>query len=214
METAQLKAEPRTGSGTRAAYRLRREGRMPAVIYGEGGETSNISVSTREMEAALRHHDRVLMLDLEGQEEKVLLHVVQYDSMGDQLLHVDFLRIGKHATVEVNVELEFIGHPKGLGHGGELVKNLTDLPIRCAPELIPETVPVQTSDLDVGDSVLVQDLNLPEGVEALVGAEDVVITIRSMTVIEEEEAPEGEEGEAAMPEVISKGKKEEEEEPA
>lgn len=208
MEHVALKTSARSESGSRAAFKLRRAGQMPAIVYGAGQESLSVSIDTRALENALRHHERVFTLNLEGgAEQMVLLQSVQYDSLGDSVMHVDFLRISKDAKVDVEVEIEFVGHPKGQAQG-EFVKNLTDLPITCAPAAIPDMIRLLVTDLDVGDTIYVKDLELPEGVEVRVGPDEAVCGIHAIR--EEEEAEEGEEGESAEPEVIAKGKKEEE----
>lgn len=209
MEIHQLKAERRTATGTRAAWRLRQEGRLPAVIYGEGGESLPITVDLREMMGLLRHHERVVELQLDGgRKEKALLHQVQWDAMGDHLVHADFLRISRHAEVEVEVPIEYVGHAKGIAHGGDLRKVVNDLPVTCTPERIPESIPVVVNDLDVGDAIHVRDLELPEGVRPRLEPDAIICSVGAAeeAVEEEEETEAGAGATAAEPEVIGRGK--------
>ncbi len=212
MEIHLLKAERRTATGTSAAWRLRREGRLPAVIYGEGGESLPITVDLHEMEGLLRHHERVVELQVKGgHKEKALLHEVQWDAMGDHLVHADFLRISHHAQVEVDVPIEFVGHAKGIAHGGDLRKVVNDLPVTCAPETIPEAIPVVVNELDVGDAIYVRDLELPAGVVCRLEPDAVICSVGAAEEEAEEEAEAGtEEGAAAEPEVIGRGRSSEE----
>ncbi|TAH35981.1 MAG: 50S ribosomal protein L25 [Planctomycetota bacterium] len=213
MEVQVLQAQSRAARGKRAAFVLRRAGQLPAVVYGEGAEPAAVSLNAHEFEALLRHHERVFQLDIDGRREKVLLHEIQWDALGDRPRHVDFLRISHHATVEVKVEIEFIGHPKGLAKGGEFVKQMTELLVSCAPEAIPNSLPLKVGDLDVGSTVKVSDLALPAGVKALAPADALVCAVNLRGIeAEAAPAPEGEAG--AEPEVIGKGKKETEEEAA
>lgn len=210
METSQIQAAPRTAKGSRAAFNLRREGQLPAVIYGEGKPPELISIAIRDFETALRHHNRVLDLGITGGTQKVLIQEIQWNNLGDTLEHVDLLRISHHSVVEVTVELEFVGHPKGLSHGGEFVKSISDLQIKCAPDAIPESVRVLVGDLDLNMSVHVSDLELPQGVQAMHEPDEVVCAVHTRAEEPEpgEVEEEAEEG-SAEPEVISKGKEEE-----
>ncbi len=205
-----LQTQPRTAHGTRAAHNLRRDGRLPAVVYGEGGETLEISIETRAFETMLRHHERVVDLELDGSSQQVLIHEIQWDHMGDHLMHVDFIRASRGKKVEVEVVLEFVGHPKGTPRG-EFVKNLQELKIEATPRSIPEHVSVNVTDLDVGDSLHVSDLEMPEGVTCLTEPETLVCGVHARAEEEEVEETEGAEGESAEPEVIGKGKGGEEE---
>ena len=198
-----LQAEARTSQGTRDAFSLRRSGRLPAVVYGEGGETVAVSIETHAFETMLRHHERVVDLELNGESQQVLVHEIQWDHMGDHLMHVDFIRASRGKKVEVEVVLEFVGHPKGTPR----VKNLQELQIAATPRSIPEHVVVQTTDLDIGDSLHVSDLEMPEGVECLTDPETLVCGVHARAEeVEEPEEGEGAEGESAEPEVIGKGK--------
>ncbi|MFQ5747923.1 MAG: 50S ribosomal protein L25 [Planctomycetota bacterium] len=207
METPALKAEIRSATGTRASFRARRAGQLPVVLYGEGRPSRHLTIDRHAFENMVRQHSRVVELEIEGKRQKVLLHSMQYDALGESVAHVDFLRISHQAMVEVEVELEFIGHPKGLSHGGEFVKHLNDLPIRCAPERIPGSIPIQVAELDLNMTLSVEDLELPEGIQAQVEGDTLVCALNSRAPVEEEvseEAPEGEE--ADQPEVVGKGK--------
>ena len=205
-----LDCQPRTAYGTRASWKLRKDGRLPAVIYGEGGATETVSVPTHEFEAALRHHERVLELEQGGKKQKVLIHDLQWDPIGDHIAHIDFLRIAEGHAVEVDVEIDFVGHPKALSHGGEFVKQMSDLKVSCQPDKIPEKIVVQVGELDLQDAVHVRDLELPEGVTPLAEPDDVVCNIHARLLEAEAAEVEGEEEESAEPEVIAKGKAEEE----
>ena len=211
MEIHTLEARPRTERGTRASWRLRQEGRLPAVVYGVPGEAQPIHVDRHALETILRHHERVVELRIDGgRRQKALIQDLAWDHLGDTLLHVDFKRLVAGEAVEVEVELEFIGHARGQGQG-ELVKSLQSLLVQCSPESIPESIPVLITELDVNEQIHVRDLELPEGVRALTPEDEVVVAIHARTEAEEEEAeaPEGEE--SAEPEVISRGRQDDEE---
>ena len=200
-----LQAEARTAQGTRSAHNLRRDGRLPAVVYGEGGETVAITIQTHAFETLLRHHERVVDLEMGGEAQQVLIHQIQWDHLGDHLMHVDFIRASRGKKVEVEVVVDYVGHPKGTPRG-EFVKNLQELKIEATPRSIPEHIVVNVTDLDIGDSLHVSDLEMPEGVTCLTDLETLVCSVQARAEEVEEEVVEGEEGESAEPEVIGKGK--------
>lgn len=205
-----LHAEARSCHGTRPAFNLRRDGRLPAVVYGEGGETVAITIEAHAFENLLRHHERVLDIELGGKVQQVLVHELQWDHLGDHLMHVDFLRASHGKQVEVEVVLEFVGHPKGTPRG-EFVKNLQELQIRCTPRSIPEHIAVHIHDLDVGDSLHVRDLEMPEGVACLDEPDTLVCGVHARVEAEEGAEEGARDSEAsAEPEVIGKGKGESE----
>jgi len=180
MDTV-FKAQLRSTTGSRDSFALRREGLIPANVR-------------HDFETALRHHVRVFQLEVDGEEEgqQVLLNEVQWDSMGDVINNVEFKRAPKGVKVQVKVELKFLGHPKG---HGEFIKNLADLEVECRPSLIPESITVQTSDMELDDIITVGDLGLPEDVDSLIPADEIVCQLRPFQEQEEEteEAVEGEE---------------------
>ncbi|MBT5120618.1 MAG: 50S ribosomal protein L25, partial [Planctomycetes bacterium] len=189
--TPSLKAEPRTGSGTRDSFSLRKAGRMPINLVGHGEETASFHIDDHSFQAALRHHERVFMLEHGDKREQVMLHDVQWDRMGDRILHIEFLRVPVGEVVEVQVVLEFVGHPKGAAKG-EFVKPLLDIAVKCVPRSIPESIALDVSELDLDEQILAGDLTMPEGVELLQDPEEVVCAIRlSQEEVEPEEGAEG-----------------------
>ncbi len=193
MDTV-FKAQLRSTTGSRDSFALRREGLIPANVVGEGKPSQPVTIDRHDFETALRHHVRVFQLEVDGEEEgqQVLLNEVQWDSMGDVINNVEFKRAPKGVKVQVKVELKFLGHPKG---HGEFIKNLADLEVECRPSLIPESITVQTSDMELDDIITVGDLGLPEDVDSLIPADEIVCQLRPFQEQEEEteEAVEGEE---------------------
>ncbi len=201
-----LPAEPRTGSGTRDSYALRQAGRLPINVVGHGEETASFHVDDHSFQAALRHHERVFMLEHGDKREQVMLHDVHWDNMGDKILHIEFMRVPVGQKVEVQVELAYLGHPKGAAKG-EFFKNLLDIAVTCVPRSIPESITVDVAELDLDEQILAGSIPMPEDVELLQDAEYVVCGIRpAQEEVEPEEGAEGEDGDSAEPEVIAKGK--------
>ena len=198
-----LQSQPRTSSGTRASWAHRAAGRIPATICGQGEGPEHFTLNLPEFETVLRHHERVLDIELSTGKQRALIQEVQYDHLGDTICHIDFLRLVIGQKIEVEVPLEYIGHAKGQATG-ELVKMLNDIPVRATPSGLPESIQVKINDLDVDESITVGDLVFPEGVESVLPPEDVVCTIKLRAEEPEEEAEAPAEGESSEPEVIGK----------
>jgi large subunit ribosomal protein L25 len=136
---------------------------------------------------------------------------VQYDHLGTTPIHLDLMRVHVNEVVTVQVGIELRGVPRGVSDGGALEQLIDELEIKCLVAQIPEVLHANVSDLGVGDSILVSDLEMPEGVTPVLTTDARVATVRLLA--EEVEAKaEGEEGEVAQPEVIGRARKEEGEE--
>jgi len=210
-ENATLKAALRAETGKGAMRRLRREGRIPAVVYGRGEETRPLSLDAHEFEMLVKHHslDTTLVeLSIEGGGRKgsrvrTLVAEVQTHPYKPQVLHVDFQQIHAGERVTVQVPVRLLGTPAGVRAGGVLQHILHDIEMECTVEEIPESVEIEVSGLEIGDSVHVAELTVPDGVEVLIDGDRTVCTVAPPTVLEvpEEEEAEveptliGEEGE-------------------
>jgi large subunit ribosomal protein L25 len=205
-----LKVETRKSFGKRNNERLRRSGRTPAILYGHGEEPLSLSVPADQLNASLRHGAKVV--DLDGAASgKALLQDVQWDTFYQHVLHVDFLRVlaGEKVTVEVPIELK--GEAAGVAEGGIIEHVLHSIEIECPLDVIPEKLHVNIKNLKIGDHLTVKDIfDLPAGATIVSDEEELVVHCVA-PMAEEEEAEAAEEG-AAEPEVISKGKADEEEE--
>jgi large subunit ribosomal protein L25 len=211
-QIVKLKATPRTGSGSRAASKLRKQGLVPGIVYGHQQQNAPVAVSAEELDRAIRvFHARMLELDLDGQAETVLIREVQWDPFGKQLLHVDFERKSATEKVRVTVPVELRNSPKTTG-GGVLDQPLHTLHIECPLGAIPEAIRIDITDLTLGHPIHVKELTLPEGVKVLESPEAVVVQLK-LPGVEAVAAPAGAAAAgAAEPEVIKKEKKVEAEE--
>src|SRR5947209_6035985 len=135
-----LVTHPRDGRGTRAARRLRRQGLVPAVIYGHKEATAAVALSEEEVEKAIRHGVHVLDLQSDGKTQKVLISDVQWDHLGKQLLHVDFTRVAADERVVVTVPVEVRGLAPGIAAGGVLDQPIHSLALECLAVQIPESI--------------------------------------------------------------------------
>jgi large subunit ribosomal protein L25 len=208
-ETATLKAETRTGSGSRQADKLRKAGKVPGVVYGHKETNISVAVPADELDRLIRvQHARVLELDIGGKKETVLVRDLQWDHLGRELLHVDFARVSASDRVKVTVPVELRNSPKATG-GGVLDQPLHTLHIECSPVQIPDAIRIDITNLTLGAPIHVRELSLPEGVKVLEAPEAVVVQLKLPGAEPEPTAVAAEPG--AGPEVIKKEKKTDEE---
>jgi len=211
-----VQAKQRDGRGKNDARRTRREGLVPITVYGGGVETVAAVAQLSDLAAILRSEsgrNTIFTIDVEGVgSSEVMFHDRQIDPIRGRLIHADLTRLVKGQKIEVTVPLHLVGEPIGVKDSqGVLEQVFREIEIRCEPRLIPDSIDADVSHLDVHDVLHVSDLKVDEGIEILEDPETVVATVG---IIREEEvapAPAVEGEEPAEPEVIGKGKKEEEE---
>ena len=207
-EKATLKAELRETTGKGAARRMRREGKIPAVVYGRGEETRPLTVDAHDFQVLVKEHslDTTLVdLEIDGDKEAVqtLVVEVQAHPYKPEVLHVDFQQIHAGERVTVEVPINLVGTPEGVREGGVLQQVMHVVELDCAVEAIPEDFEVDVSTLTIGDSIQISELMVPEGVELHVDPSRTICTVAAPTILElpeeeeEVEEPEliGEEGE-------------------
>jgi large subunit ribosomal protein L25 len=210
-----IQAKRRDGRGKNDARRARREGMVPITVYGGGAETVAAVAPLRDLAAILRTEagrNTIITIDVEGiGESEVMFHDRQIDPVKGRLIHADLTRLVKGQKIEVTVPLHLTGEPFGVKEKqGVLEQVIREIDIRCQPRDIPDSIDIDVSSLDVHDTLHVSDIKVAEGVEILTDAELVIATVG---MVKEEVAPAAgaETEEPAEPEVIGKGKKEEEE---
>ena len=211
MPRMTLEAELREERGTKAARRLRRAGRLPVILYGHKEETVSLTVPRHAFEAALRTGSRMVDLLLGGRTQTALIKDLQFDALGDEILHADLMRVALDETVEVTVPVELAGTPAGVREGGTLDHLLHEVTVTCAATNIPEVIRVRVDGLGLGQTLHLGEVPLPPGVEAAEEPETPVAAVHPPAALEEEEAALEEEGPAA-PEVIGREREEDEEE--
>jgi large subunit ribosomal protein L25 len=210
--TVTIGGKTRQDRGKKACLRIRATGWLPGIIYGHKQDPVPVLLPAHDLEQALRKGAHVLTIDLDGSTEQVLVKDVQWDHLGSSMIHVDLARVDLHERVKVTVQIVLRGTPKGATEGGVLEQVLSEMQVECVVTQIPESLRVNVADLGVGQAVHIRDVPLPEGIVATGDPDTVVCVCR---VLGEEPAPEAAvvEGEAAPtePEVITRGKVEEEE---
>ena len=212
---AVLKATKREEIGTRHVRRLRKQGFIPAVIYGHGEGTVSVTLNEHEVELAIQHGERLLELEFEGKMHNVLIKEVQWETYGQEVIHVDLARVDLDERVEVTVKIVLKGTPAGASEGGVLQQMASEVRIEVAVRSIPEEILVVINEMNVGDKLTLGDLSLPDGA-TLIG--DAAAPVASVNVIAEEEeveaAEEGEEGASTQPEIIGEKQDESEDDEA
>ncbi len=212
METVSLKADKRDPHGKRLARRLREDGKLPAIIYGHGEAPEAVTLDRHDVVVALHHGARTLELNMGGRKNAYLIKEVQYDHLGAVPIHMDLMRVDLTEKVRVRVGIELRGTPKGVSEGGVLDQLMADIEVECVVTAIPETLHPLVSHLHLNEALLVKDLALPAGVTAVPGPEERVAMVREAAahVAEIAEAVTAGEEAPQQPEVIARGKKEEE----
>jgi len=217
MASANLSVSARENGGKGVARSLRREGRVPAVIYGHGREPKSLSINTRDLEKLLEHisaENTVIDLDLDGTNSRTLIREIQRHPFKRQILHVDFQELVAGEKVIVRLPILLMGVPDGVRmDGGILDQTLRELEVEVDPSNIPNHVEVDVTKMVIGSSLHVSDITLPEGVE-IVGDDEASIAVVSapraaVEAVATEEAVAG-----AEPEVIRAKKPDEEEGPS
>jgi large subunit ribosomal protein L25 len=179
MEEIRIKAEARKGRGKGPARQMRREGTIPAVLYGKDVEPLALAISSRDwwlLETHARSNAVIRMEVTDGtkvQERPVMVKNVQKRPVDDKVLHVDFLQVSMERAVQVEVPIHLVGNPVGVVNGGVVDQHLRVAMIESLPGQIPEFIEVDISNLDIGDSIHIHEISLP-GVK-LLDAPDVAV---------------------------------------
>lgn len=169
-------AESRGQSGKSAARRARRQGNVPAVIYGGSNEPQMLVLSHNEVIKHLEHeavYSHVLDITVDGKTEQAILKGVQRHPARVQILHLDFFRVNMSEVVKVHVPLHFINEHTSVGgkKGGIAAHSLIDVEVSCLPSVLPEFIEVNLAGLDIGGTIHLSDIILPEGIEIVVLAQ-------------------------------------------
>jgi large subunit ribosomal protein L25 len=202
MQQETLRALKRTGSGSRPARRMRRDGQIPAVVYGKGVDTQAVAIDRRALYGVL-HTDAgfnaIINLDIEGGESILTVaREVQRDPVRGDITHLDFIKVSLDIEIEAEVGIEFVGTPLGVKEDGGFIETVeTSVMLMALPTAIPTSIEVDISDLGIGDTLKVADLPELDGVTYTTDADRPLVTVLLPTVIEEEvpeDLLEGEEG--------------------
>ena len=215
MKEVVLKAKPREMLGKEKAKKLRKNGIIPAVVYGSETKTIPLEIESKSFNALLRGglgENVILTLVLDDQKDgkkQVLIREVQRDPVRGDIVHVDFHQISLTKKITIEVPIQLVGMPEGVKEGGILQHALREIKVECLPSAIPEKFEVDVSHLKIGDSIHVADLRA-ENVTILSDLQGSVASVVPPTIFKEAEAAPA--AAEAEPEVIGEKKEEEGEE--
>jgi large subunit ribosomal protein L25 len=205
-----LKADIREHTGSKHAAKVRRQGRIPAVVYGHKEEPVAISLDAHNFTEGLHHGHRLMDVQLGKKKEKMLVKELQYDYLGKNVVHADLMRVDITETVKVTVPVELKGTAQGTHEGAIIEEHVDRLEVECRVSDIPETIAVWVKDVGVGDALHASDVELPKGVKLVTPPETLIVTCHLVAAAKtteqiEEEVP-------TAPEVIGEAEKPQEEE--
>ena len=186
-ETPTITAQKRERHGSRYSQRLRKSGRLPAVVYGHGSDPVSISVDAKETLRHLGEGNHIFSVAIDGgSEETCLVKDLQFGFLGDDVIHVDFARVNLDEKVTINMTLDFHGVPAGAKKGGTIVvHDLSELEIECAVRDMPDSLRI---DLEHFDEIIhVSDLKLPEGVVAVTPGNTLVLHVQAPVSSDDDE---------------------------
>ena len=216
-----LEAKLRTETGKGSARRIRSSGAIPAVIYGREQNTISLTIDSRESKRLFQSvsvENTIINVKIDNEEEQfeTLVREIQVHPHRDDILHVDFYRIERGVALEVEIPVDFIGNAQGVKEGGVLEILFRELRVKCRPSQIPETIVVDISELEIGSSLKVSDIDVDDEIELMADPGQAVCMValpKEEEVVEEEELLEGElDEEAAAGEGEVEGEDGEEEE--
>jgi len=207
-----LKAEVREQTGSGHATKVRKGGRIPAIVYGHKEKPVAISLDTHTLVEELHHGHRVLDVQIGKSQEKMIVKELQYDYLGKNIIHVDLMRVDVSETIKVSVPIELKGVAKGTHEGGVVQVHTNSIEVECMVTEIPKSIVINVKNVGVGGTLHASDIELPAGVKLASLPTTLLVTC---SVIAEVKTTEDLEAEMpAAPEVIGEVKEEEGEEEA
>jgi len=196
MARSTLKVKKRLRLGKTGSKQVRKEGKIPAIIYGKGMESIPLIIDPVELKGSLdtdTGKNTLLDLEIETEGEKInklgLLKDIQLDYITQKPIHLDFQVIDAEDKVTVNVPLNLTGRAQGIKEGGILEQSIREITVECLPEDIPPVIEFDVSNLQLGDALHISDINFPEGIETLINTDSLVASIQTPRGMVTEEIP-------------------------
>jgi len=205
-KTLQLEGQVRETTGSRAAARVRKEGRIPAIVYGHKLEPLAITLDAHDFVRGLHHGHRLIDVKVGKNTQTMIVKDIQYDYLGRDIVHADLMRVSATETVRITVPIELKGTAQGTHEGGIVEEHADHLEIECLVNNMPEAIVVPVKEVGVGDVIHAGDIALPDGIKLVSSTETIVVTCHLVAAAKttdeiEEEAP-------TAPEVIGEKKEE------
>ncbi len=211
-----LNAEIRDKSGKGYSRRLRSQGMVPAVLYGQDIENLTLTVNAKDLKKIIKNHGRNVLINLKvnDNENTVMLREIQKSIIKDDIIHADFFKISLKEKIEVTVPIVLLGDAVGIKDGGILQNQLRELSVKVLPTEIPDTIEIDISNLEFGEAVAVKDVEVAPEIELLNDPDEIIASVIAPMEEEEEKAvleEEGVEAEAAEAEETKEADADEEE---
>jgi large subunit ribosomal protein L25 len=217
-----IKCEKRDVFGKNASRRLRREGKVPAVLYGGDGPSMHLSIEKKDIFGILRSEsgeNTIFKTNVDSKSKDAMIKELQTDPVTDEILHVDLIMISMDKAVRVSVPVVLVGEAVGVKAEGGFIDLMTrEIEVECLPGDIPEHIEVDISGLHLHQSIKIEEMTFPKGVESVTDSQAVVVLIdvpaKEEAIVKEAEEEEGVEimAEGEQPELVKKEKEEEEKE--
>ena len=207
-KTSRLIATIREHTGSKTAAKERKQGRIPAIVYGHKKEPEAISLDAHNLVEELHHGHRLMDVQIGKETQKMLVKDLQYDYLGKDIIHVDLMRVDITETIKVTVPIKLKGTAKGTHEGGVISEHTDHLEIECQAANIPESIVVFVADMEVGDTLHAKDIELPAGAKLTSSPEILLVTC---SLVAAAKAAEEAEEEPTAPEVITEAKETEDE---
>ena len=208
-KTLLLKAEVRENTGSKSVQKIRKQGRIPAIVYGHKEQPLSISLDAHNFIEGLHHGHRLIDVQIGKKKEKMIVKELQYDHLGKNIIHADLMRVDMSEMIKVTVPIELKGTAQGTHEGGIVEEHADHLEIECKANDIPDTIVVSVKDISVGDALHAGDIELPDGVKLVSSSDLLLVTCHLVSAAKtteqvEEEMP-------TAPEVIGESKEPDEE---
>jgi large subunit ribosomal protein L25 len=203
-KTLLLKAEVREQTGTKTVRKVRKQGRIPAIVYGHKEESVAISLDAHNLIIGLHHGHRLIDVQIGKKKEKTIVKELQYDHLGKNIIHADLMRVDIGEMVKVTVPIELKGTAAGTHEGGIIEEHTDHLEIECMVTDIPETIVVSVKDVHVGSTLHAGEIELPDGINLVSSPETLLVTCHLVAAAKTTE--ELEEETPVAPEIIGEPK--------
>jgi large subunit ribosomal protein L25 len=202
MAILKLSADLRENSGTRSSRALRESGYIPASLYSHGKPASLLKLNSMQWSKALENELHLVMLEMPGEKpQTATVREIQRDPISQDIIHIDLLKIQMDETINFSVKIEFIGIPKGAKDGGVTQVVAGHIEVECLPADVPDSLSIDISKMELGNSLHARDLVIPENVKLITDPDHTLVSVAAVRIAVKEEAVvaevEGAEGEVA-----------------